>query len=87
MLYCAVSVLCRAAACCAVPCCAEPVLCSRNIFKSGGVVQGNVLPAGLDLGSISALAAALGVQSMAMPGFTLSPFLPLTLPQCHHPAV
>ncbi|KAL3147452.1 hypothetical protein ABBQ38_014510 [Trebouxia sp. C0009 RCD-2024] len=30
--------------------------------------QGNVLPAGLDLGSISALAAALGVQSVAMPG-------------------
>ncbi|DBB00828.1 TPA: hypothetical protein ACH3X1_000756 [Trebouxia sp. C0004] len=30
--------------------------------------QGNVLPAGLDLGSISALAAALGVQSVALPG-------------------
>lgn len=31
-------------------------------------LQGNVLPAGLDLGSISALAAALGVQSVALPG-------------------
>ncbi len=33
-----------------------------------GMLQGNVLPAGLDLGSISALAAALGVQSVALPG-------------------
>ena len=31
-------------------------------------LQGAVLPSGLDLGSISALATALGVQSVAMPG-------------------
>ena len=31
-------------------------------------MQGNVLPAGLDLGSISALAAALGVQGVSLPG-------------------
>ncbi len=37
------------------------------------MLQGNVLPAGLDLGSISALAAALGVQSVALPGLYSSP--------------
>ncbi len=37
------------------------------------MLQGNVLPAGLDLGSISALAAALGVQSVALPGSYSSP--------------
>ena len=42
-----------------------------------GVLQGNVLPAGLDLGSISALAAALGVQSVALPGSYSSPSVPL----------
>ena len=57
----------------AVPWCAEPVLCSHDTHNIGGVAQGNILPAGLDLGSISALAAALGVQSVAMPGFALSP--------------
>ena len=47
-------------------------------------MQGNILPAGLDLGSISALAAALGVQSVAMPGFALSPPLLSSHSHCHN---
>lgn len=83
MLCCAAArcdVLCCAAARCAVPCCAEPVLGSHDT-DIGGVVQGDVLPAGLDLSSISALAAALGVQSVAMPG--VSRFLCCSHSYCH----
>ena len=47
-------------------------------------LQGNVLPAGLDLGSISALAAALGVQGVALPGNKpMSPRGALVLLTCH----